>query len=62
MSCLNCVCTSQFDPVYSHKPGAPYGDQKIGINLMKSSEKEQLCTARKNQLQCTTDCTVLCTV
>lgn len=41
MSDLNCVCTSLFDNVYSHGPGAPYGDQRIGINHM-SSTKERL--------------------
>lgn len=37
-----CVCTSLFDNIYSHRPGAPYGDQRIGINHIKSSKKDQL--------------------
>lgn len=38
------MCASLFDNVYSHRPGAPYGDQRIGINHMKSSKnsKEEL--------------------
>lgn len=44
MSALNVVCVRLFCNVYSHRPGAPYGDQRIGINHMKSFKKDQLCT------------------
>lgn len=35
-----------FNKVDSHRPGAPYGEQRIKINHMKSSKKEQIWRVR----------------
>lgn len=46
--CQALIACVLFDSVYSHRPGAPYGDWRIGINQAKSSEKEQVGGVRKH--------------
>lgn len=46
--CQALIACVLFDSVYSHRPGAPYGDRRIGINHTKSSGKEQLRAVRKH--------------
>lgn len=41
MPSLNCLSTFVFDNVDSHRPAAPYGDQRIGINHVKSSKNRK---------------------